>query len=117
MGGPRVQHHSLCKPPPCLPRHQRGPALERGNDCSLPPYAGPLVGLWRGERDEAGRGPLKHTPKGLFMSKPNLTENVYSQARKKQLGEIKATADAADVGAQAWSVRARVTRVMLYILI
>lgn len=84
-----VQHYSRCNPPPCLPRHQRLPVLERGRDGSLPPYAGPLVGPWRGERDEAGRGPLKHTPKGLFMSKLNLTEHVYSQARKKQRTELK----------------------------
>lgn len=68
-------------------------ALEKGRDGSLPPYAGPLVGLWRGERDEAARGPLKHTPKGLFMSKLNLTVNVYSQAHKKTTDKIKATAE------------------------
>lgn len=62
---------------------------ERGSDGSLPPYAGPLVGLWRGERDEAGRGPLKHTPKVLFMSMLNLTENAYSQARRKATGRKK----------------------------
>ncbi len=58
----RVQPYGLCTTPP-LPRPQRWPARgERGSDGSLPPYAGPLAGLWRGERDEAGRGPLKHTP-------------------------------------------------------
>lgn len=90
VGGPmsRVQPYGLCNPPPCLPRHQvlacKG---ERGSDGSLPPYAGPLAGLWRGERDEAGRGPLKHTPKVLFMSMLNLTDNVHSQARRKTTGQ------------------------------
>ncbi len=78
----RVQPYGLCTTPP-LPRPQRWPARgERGSDGSLPPYAGPLAGLWRGERDEAGRGPLKHTPKVLFMSMLNLTENAHSQAHR-----------------------------------
>lgn len=65
--------------PPLTPRPHCWPARgERGSDGSLPPYAGPLAGLWRGERDEAGRGPLKHTPKVLFMSMPNSTENAHS---------------------------------------
>ncbi|KAJ4927307.1 hypothetical protein JOQ06_015040, partial [Pogonophryne albipinna] len=60
---------------------------ERGSDGSLPPYAGPLAGLWRGKRDEAGRGPLKHTPKVLFISMPNLTENAHSQAQRVEHAE------------------------------
>lgn len=66
----------------CWPaRGERG--RERGGDGSLPPYAGPLAGLWRGERDEAGRGPLKHTPKALFMSMLNFKENAQSQADRR----------------------------------
>lgn len=78
-----VSNPMVSAPLPPLPRPQRWPARgERGSDGSLPPYAGPLAGLWRGERDEAGRGPLKHTPKVLFMSMLNLTENAHSQAHR-----------------------------------
>lgn len=79
----RVQTYGLCTPPPRTLRPHCWPAkgeCERGSDGSLLPYAGPLAGLWRGERDEAGRGPLKHTPKVLFMSMSNLTENAHSPA-------------------------------------
>lgn len=48
------------------------------------------------------------------MSKPNLTENVYSQARKKQLDEIKAAADAVEVGALARRTQASVIYVKLH---
>ena len=76
-----VSKPMVSAPLPPLPRPHCWPARgERASDGSLPPYAGPLAGLWRGERDEAGRGPLKHTPKVLFMSMPNLTENAHSQA-------------------------------------
>lgn len=51
---------------------------KRGSDGSRPPYAGPLAGLWRGERNEAGRSPLKHTPKVLFMPMLYLTGNANS---------------------------------------
>ena len=83
-----VSNPMVCAPLPPLPRPQRWPARrERGSDGSLPPYAGPLAGLWRGKRDEAGRGPLKHTPKVLFMSMPNLTENAHSQAQRVEHAE------------------------------
>lgn len=42
---------------------------------------GPLLDSG-GERDEAGRGPLKHTPKVLFMSMLDLTENAHSLAQR-----------------------------------
>lgn len=106
VGGPmsRVQPYGLYTPPAThpptpLPRPQCWPARgERGSDGSLPPYAGPLAGLWRGERDEAGRGPLKHTPKVLFMSLLNLTENAHSQAHgvvhaESQLDRTRQTTD------------------------
>lgn len=83
-GGPMscVQPYGLYIPHHHHPRSGPSAGLqgERGSDGSLPPYAGPLAGLWRGERDEAGRGPLKHTPKVLLMSMLNLTENAHSQA-------------------------------------
>lgn len=81
----RVQHYGLCSTttshspphrPHCWPA--RG---ERGHDGSLPPYAGPLAGLWRGERDEAGRGPLKHTKNPVYVY-AEFDSHVHSQANK-----------------------------------
>lgn len=88
----RVQPYGLCTTPP-LPRPQCWPVRgERGSDGSLPPYTGPLAGLWRGERDEAGRGPLQHTPKTQFMSMLNLIENAHirktqSRAHRRPTGQ------------------------------
>lgn len=88
VSNPMVSAPLTPPPPTHPPRPQCWPARgERGSDGSLPPYAGPLAGLWRGERDEAGRGPLKHTPKVLFMSMLNLTENAHSQAHRVVHGE------------------------------
>lgn len=51
----------------------------KGAERLTPPSAGPLAGLWRGKRDEAGRGPLKHKPTALFMSVLNSKkENAQS---------------------------------------
>lgn len=60
--------------------HSAGLRKEReAVTAAYPPFTGPLAGLWRGERDEAGRGPLD-TPKVLFMSMLNLTVIGHSPA-------------------------------------
>lgn len=67
----------------CCPARRRE---RRGGDGSSAPSAGPLAGLWRGERDEAGRGPLKHKPTALFMSALNSKkENAQSQAGRQRV--------------------------------
>lgn len=90
-GGAWGAHHVPCpalwslQPPPHPPQRSntqapllaskgRGEAVTAG--CPL--CAGPLAGLWRGERDKAGRGPLKHTHQKVpFMSMPNMTRNAH----------------------------------------
>lgn len=105
---PVYKRYSLCTTSP-LPRPQCWPARqERGSGGSLPPYAGPLAGLWRVERDEAGRGPLQHTPKVLFMSMPNLTENAHSQAHRANWTEPDSKRHVGDVGTNAVSPQVKV---------
>lgn len=71
------------RPPPSPQQAAAAAGLRgggRGGDGSSPPSAGPLAGLWRGERDEAGKGRLKHKPTALFMSALNSKkENAQSQ--------------------------------------
>lgn len=73
--------------PPPSPQQAAAAVLQGGGSGeaatgSSPPSAGPLAGLWRGERDEAGRGPLKHKPTALFRSTLNSKKQNAQAARQ-----------------------------------
>lgn len=75
-------------PPLPRPQHPQGEReMEREGKkevatATKPPNAGPLAGLWRGEREEAARDLLTHTNRPVCRTTAGLGMHIHSAFRK-----------------------------------